>query len=618
LWERDDPPIDVDLAGYFQELPACWRSHRPLLRRLFQLPPEQLQAIDAWRRDVTDGGRRTLVANHVRRGDYRDLQLGSAPWFRLVPTGWYLAWLRAIWPTLRDPLLYVATDEPEAIRPLFREFEMVPATFGSTAHALPDHVRDFGILGRADYLAVCNSSFSRMAAILAPETQNCFLASFQTRDFVPYEPWMDPAFWARFGDWGRDTPLRSARAARPAASSRNVLEASVGTTIWLDVSDLLRYLLDHATLSGIQRVQCEILRNLLDVSCPQPICLVVLTKSGGLGAIEGSALLHVIEDIGSDTTCRADIVSALGALIGRAVPVAARPRDIFLAIGAFWTMKGMGLLLQKLKNAGVIIGILIHDIIPIVAPEYFEARDTRMFVRGIGEALTFADFILTTSEYNKTSLIEHMTARKTAPLPVHLVPLAYELLHAAPLESKISSVVAGIIATDFVLCVGTLEVRKNPTYLFNVWKMLVRSGRSNIPQLVLAGRKGWLVQDFMDQLAACNHLGGRIVVVHSATDVELDWLYRKCMLTMFPSFVEGRGLPVGESLAHGKICLCSAVGGFQKRAGSSQIISTLTTPAAASSSWCGIWTIRSCAAIASARSPAVSSPAPGKRSRTTC
>ena len=32
LWERNDPPIDIDLWGYFQEIPECWRKHRPLLR----------------------------------------------------------------------------------------------------------------------------------------------------------------------------------------------------------------------------------------------------------------------------------------------------------------------------------------------------------------------------------------------------------------------------------------------------------------------------------------------------------------------------------------------------------------------------------------------------------
>ena len=337
--------------------------------------------------------------------------------------------------------------------------------------------------------------------------------------------------------------------------------------MFFDVSDLLVYLLHHTTLSGIQRVECEILRNLLDIHQPQPVRLVVLSRRGGLCTIETSVLLDVIEDIRSGTTSRAGIESELRALLNRAVPCTVRSGDIFLTIGAFWNVRGMGIFLQNLKNSGAIIGVFIHDIIPVAAPEYFEAFSTRVFVKGVVEALTFADFVLTTSEYNKASLVEHMASGKLDPLPVHVVPLGHELSLSAPIESKISSVVAGIVETDYVLCVGTIEVRKNPTYLFNIWKMMVSSGRSNIPYLVFVGRKGWLVQDFMDQLKACNYLGGRILVVHNVTDVELDLLYRNCLLTMFPSFAEGWGLPVGESLAHGKICICSGTGGIPEVGG---------------------------------------------------
>lgn len=165
------------------------------MRRLFELAPEQQTAIDAWRHDVTRGGQRTLLAIHVRRGDYRQLQYPEAPWFRLVPERWYLSWLRTIWPSLSDPLLFIATDEPEAVLPVFGEFDLISADFDTSVQQLPSHVRDFEILRRADYLAICNSSFSRMAAILAPSTQKCFLPSFEKRSFVPYEPWLDEAFW---------------------------------------------------------------------------------------------------------------------------------------------------------------------------------------------------------------------------------------------------------------------------------------------------------------------------------------------------------------------------------------------------------------------------------------
>jgi hypothetical protein len=113
---------------------------------MFELTAGHLHAIDAWRDAVTDGGRRTLVAIHVRRRDYRNHQHEGMPWFRIVPEDWYLDWLRAIWPTLREPLLFVATNEPDAILPKFQEFETVSATLGPVAKALPDYVRDFEIL----------------------------------------------------------------------------------------------------------------------------------------------------------------------------------------------------------------------------------------------------------------------------------------------------------------------------------------------------------------------------------------------------------------------------------------------------------------------------------------
>jgi glycosyltransferase involved in cell wall biosynthesis len=569
LWERDEPPIDIDLKGYFQEIPEYLRRHRPLLRRLYQLAPEHQQALEDWRSRVTDGGQRTLVAIHIRRGDYRILQLKAVPYFRIVPEDWYLSWLRSIWPGLREPLLFIATDEPNSMLRKFREFETVSAASGAIIRTLADHHFDFEVMRRADYLAICNSSFSRMAAILAPSTQKCFLPSFQTQSFESYEPWIDPAFWARFANsWG-GAPLGGKRQGQgaPVEKSQGIVDSPAEQTIWLDVSELTSYLLNHGTLTGIQRVQCEIFRNLAHLSHAPQFHFVVLRKRGRLGAIDTDALLQIIEDIRSGATPRAGIARTLRALLARAVPCTIQARDIFLTLGAFWGVRGMGLLLQQLKNSGVILGVFIHDILPMTTPEYFEAGDIRVHVKGITEALTLADFIFTTSEYNKKALAEYVAARKFDALPVHLAPLGHELSLSAETESIISPTVAGMLGKEYVLCVGTIEARKNPTYLFNIWLAMVRSGRRNIPYLVFVGRKGWLVRDFMGQLRACKDLGGRILILENVTDVELDLLYRKCILTAFPSFVEGWGLPVGESLARGKICLASSMGGVPEVGG---------------------------------------------------
>lgn len=537
-----------------------------LVRHLLQLPLPQREAVDAWRDRVTAGSRRTLVAVHIRRGDYRILQLKGTPHFRIVPEDWYLDWLRNIWPTLHEPLLFVATDDPLVLRK-FREFETAPAEFGVEMAKLPGHVRDFEILRRADYLAICNSSYSRMAAILASSKQKCFLPSFETQSFERYEPWEDRCFWARFANTWRETMRRpkALEAPLPAAGT-SIGAAEAQPTILFDVSDLISYLLDHATVTGIQRVQCEILGNLVNVPEARPFRFVIYHRDG-FKVIETSGLLVLIEDIRSKTAFKPEFKAAVRALRRSATPCQLRPRDVFLSLGAFWNVRGFGVLLQQLKNSGIIVGIFAHDILPITEPEYFEPRSKKVHVKALTDGMPFVDFILTTTEYNKTSIGRYLASRNLTPIPIEVVPLGHELALSAETESEISGEVAGFFGKQFVLCVGTLESRKNPLYLFNVWKMLVRSGRSNIPYLVFVGRKSSFVQDFMDHLSACDYLGGRIVVLHNVTDVELDMLYRTCMLTMFPSFVEGWGLPVGESLARGKICLASDSGGIPEAGG---------------------------------------------------
>jgi hypothetical protein len=80
-----------------------------------------------------------------------------------------------------------------------------------------------------------------------------------------------------------------------------------------------------------------------------------------------------------------------------------------------------------------------------------------------------------------------------------------------------------------------------------------------MPRLVLAGRAGWLNEDFEKLMAATGNLGGWIRVVHGPTDAELDHLYRNCLFTVCVSLKEGWGLPIGESLGYGKTGVVSGV-----------------------------------------------------------
>ena len=145
------------------------------------------------------------------------------------------------------------------------------------------------------------------------------------------------------------------------------------------------------------------------------------------------------------------------------------------------------------------------------------------------------------------------------------MPLAHRFNEAAPGDAFPEAAV-DLRGRDYVLCVGTIESRKNHTALFQAWQIMIREGIEP-PPLVLVGRAGWRVGDLMAQLESTEFLGGRIRLLHGISDPELEGLYRGCLFSIFPSFTEGWGLPVGESLALGKLCLAAMEGATPEASG---------------------------------------------------
>ena len=110
----------------------------------------------------------------------------------------------------------------------------------------------------------------------------------------------------------------------------------------------------------------------------------------------------------------------------------------------------------------------------------------------------------------------------------------------------------------YVLFVSTIEARKNHRLLVRVWqRLLQRHGADLVPNLIFAGKIGWLVDGLLTDLEANEYLNGKIVLLRGLTDAELQRAYHSCLFTVFPSLCEGWGLPIAESLAHGKFCVAS-------------------------------------------------------------
>ena len=122
----------------------------------------------------------------------------------------------------------------------------------------------------------------------------------------------------------------------------------------------------------------------------------------------------------------------------------------------------------------------------------------------------------------------------------------------------------------FWLNIGTIEPRKNQHRLAQAYARYLALGGTPMP-LVLAGSKGWLMQDFQKHL---DDLGITVSIVMTGrvSDAELIWLYRNCYANIYPSLFEGFGLPVLEGMQFGAPTLTSNSTSLPEVAGKAAIL----------------------------------------------
>jgi glycosyltransferase involved in cell wall biosynthesis len=109
---------------------------------------------------------------------------------------------------------------------------------------------------------------------------------------------------------------------------------------------------------------------------------------------------------------------------------------------------------------------------------------------------------------------------------------------------------------EYVLTVSTIEVRKNHLLLAKIWTECAAEGVT-LPKLVLVGRFGWDVDELRRWVDHAPELDGRFLICTDVGDDELVALYQDALFTVFPSRIEGWGLPITEALSYGKVCVHS-------------------------------------------------------------
>jgi glycosyltransferase involved in cell wall biosynthesis len=133
------------------------------------------------------------------------------------------------------------------------------------------------------------------------------------------------------------------------------------------------------------------------------------------------------------------------------------------------------------------------------------------------------------------------------------------------LPDDAEQVLALLSAVPSFLMVGTIEPRKGHEAVLTAFEALWAEGHQI--NLVIIGRKGWLVDALCRKLAGHEQLGKHLFWFEGASDEYLDLVYEKSSCLMAASEGEGFGLPLIEAAQRGLPIIARDIPVFREVAG---------------------------------------------------
>ncbi len=188
--------------------------------------------------------------------------------------------------------------------------------------------------------------------------------------------------------------------------------------------------------------------------------------------------------------------------------------------------------------------VTVHDVTFFTHPQYHETAKAAFFRRAIRYAAAHAEVLVCVSEFTANQLRE--IVRELPPIVV--APHGVDLERFHP-ESPTSPEV------PYALFLGTVEPRKGLDTLLEAFASVARDTPDL--ELWLAGQAGWAEQD-VRRLVERHPARSRIRRLGFVDDAALPSLLAGARAVVYPSRVEGFGLPVLEAMACGAVVVTSS------------------------------------------------------------
>lgn len=216
--------------------------------------------------------------------------------------------------------------------------------------------------------------------------------------------------------------------------------------------------------------------------------------------------------------------------------------------------------LKRKHQNGITLCQIVYDMLPIVTPQYSGHSSDHLLE--YGKAIyPICDLIICISEHTKVDLVDWLKSSQLQVPKLEVIRLGDDFNYKKPVRPKTLSEVE-----NFLLCVGTIEARKNHALIYYAYKLAAQR-KIELPPVVIVGQKGWRAVEIYELMTTDPDVKEKFIFIHNATDGELAYLYQKCLFTIYPSFYEGWGLPVAESILRGAPCISSNTSSLTEIAG---------------------------------------------------
>lgn len=248
------------------------------------------------------------------------------------------------------------------------------------------------------------------------------------------------------------------------------------------------------------------------------------------------------------------------------IEISFNKNDCILFLDHSWDFNNsVAKVMNNNKDAGGINICLVYDIIPLNYPEFFDISHYNIFKRWF-ETITKSDLLLCISPSVASDVSSLCTNKNLTFKPqIEFFNLGadFEYKKTPKASDRLNPLINS--NTQIFLSVGTLEPRKG--YSVAIDAVEVAWSRGYDFTYVIVGRVGQFQDKLIQRITSHSEYGSRLFWFNDLNDEELSLLYVSARSLIFPSIVEGFGLPLIEAAYYGLPTILSDIDVFRVIAG---------------------------------------------------